>query len=80
MTKYKFKVYLQRTNETEQDVGIIELASPNYGDINETDARKALEFELGYNKTTGMLSWRHTVLPREIFAGFRVELLAKWVE
>lgn len=75
----KYKVWLKITGEVDEEAGEITLYSDDYGKLKEADAVAALRAEVKTD-ASGMLSWRHVFVPREIFRGFRVQMVSTWLD
>ena len=74
-----YKIWLKLSGGEQEEAGEVTLYAPDYNTLTEADAVTALRAELRYDSVTGMVAWRHVVVPREAFRGFRVEVLSRWM-
>lgn len=74
-----YKIWLKLSGGEQEEAGETTLYAPSYDLLTEADAVAALRAELRADSVTGMVSWRHVVVPREAFRGFRVELVSRWL-
>lgn len=77
LTTFTYTVFLKSKTLGEQQAGTLELTAPGYDDLGDGDGVTAALGELKNHADTGLIQWRAFVVPREDFAGLRVELTTK---
>lgn len=76
---FLYKIWLKLAGEPESEAGEITLYSDAYGKLTEADAVAALRAEIQVD-SSGMVAWRQVYVPREVFRGFRCELVSTWLD
>ena len=78
MKEAKFLVFLKVKGEAPEEVGEVTLTAETFETLTEQAAVKEITPEIINDTASGMILWRGTVTPREVFRGFSARLVSRW--
>lgn len=74
----KFIIFLKVKGESPEEVGEVTLTAESFDDLTEQAAVKEVTPEIINDTASGMVMWRGTVTPREVFRGFMARQVSRW--